>query len=55
MFSRLELPEDPKDFIKMFEFKDHACHYTNGSYLIPSYRVLQMIEHYFNKETKGEQ
>ena len=41
----MEFPENPMDFIK-----DHQRH-TNGSDLIPVYRVKQMLEHYGIRKT----
>ena len=48
----MEFPNDIKDFIKNYSFKDKEKHYTNGSMLIPVFRVRQMLEYYFglNKE-----
>lgn len=40
-------PKDWKEFLKDYSFVDHKEFYTNGSRLIPIYRVEQMIEHYF--------
>ena len=42
-----EFPENWEDFIKMHEFDDSAEVYTNGVLLVPSFRVGQMVEHYF--------
>ena len=39
-------PETWKEFLKDYEFKDSKEIYTNGSMLIPSFRVEQMMEHY---------
>lgn len=48
----MEFPNDIKDFIKNYSFKDKEERYTNGSMLIPVFRVEQMLEYYFglNKE-----
>ena len=48
----MEFPNDIKDFIKNYSFKDKEERYTNGSMLIPVFRVKQMLEYYFglNKE-----
>lgn len=46
-----EFPENWEDFIKMYEFDDSAEVYTNGVMLVPSFRVGQMIEHYFKERT----
>ena len=41
----MKFPENPMDFIK-----DHKRH-TNGTDLIPVYRVKQMLEHYGIRKT----
>ena len=48
----MKFPNDIKDFIKDYSFKDKEGHYTNGSMLIPVFRVKHMLEYYFglNKE-----
>ena len=43
----MEFPNDIKDFIKNYSFKDKEERYTNGSMLIPVFRVEQMLEYYF--------
>lgn len=43
----MAFPNDPMDFIKEYSFKDSEECYTNGSELIPVFRVEQMIDHYF--------
>lgn len=40
-------PNDWKKFLTEYSFIDHKEFYTNGSRLIPTFRVEQMIEHYF--------
>ena len=47
MGDMMTFPEDPKKFIKDYSFKDKEEIYTNGSELIPVFRVEQMLEHYF--------
>ena len=55
MGDSMAFPENPMNFIKEYMFRDWQERYTNGSYLIPVFRVEQMLEHYFNVETsKGE-
>ena len=49
MGEMMELPETPEEFIKQYSFKDKEEIYTNGSELIPVFRVEQMLEHYKNK------
>lgn len=44
----MDFPETPLEFLKSYEFKDKEEIYTNGSMLIPTFRVKQMIEHYFD-------
>lgn len=39
-------PEDYKEFIDSYSFKDKQEVYTNGSELIPVFRVEQMMDHY---------
>lgn len=36
-----------EDFVKTYEFRDKEELYTNGAMLIPSFRVEQMVKHYF--------
>lgn len=40
-------PNDWEDFINDYSFKDTEKIYTNGSELIPVFRVKQLIDHYF--------
>lgn len=44
----MNFPKTPLEFLRLYEFKDEEEIYTNGSMLIPTFRVKQMIEHYFN-------
>ena len=39
-------PDNPFDYLKKYSFKDEKEVYTNGSMLIPTYRVETMIAHY---------
>lgn len=39
-------PENWEQFLRDYEFEDARRIYTNGSRLIPSFRVRQMMEHY---------
>ena len=43
----MKFPNDIKDFIKKYSFKDKEERYTNGSMLISVFRVKQMLEYYF--------
>lgn len=50
-------PENWKDFLGDYCFEDREKIYTNGSQLIPVFRVVQMVEHYFLEKApprKGE-
>ena len=38
-------PDDWRDFLRDYSFKDSAEVYTNGAELIPVFRVEQLIEH----------
>lgn len=46
----MQFPDTWKEFMNSYAFKDHEEIYTNGSILIPVFRVEQMIEHYFKEE-----
>lgn len=50
----MSFPETPLEFLKLCEFKDEKEIYTNGSMLIPTFRVEQMIEHYFNSTSTAD-
>lgn len=41
----MPFPEDWHDFLKDYSFDDSQEVYTNGSRLIPAFRVEQLIEH----------
>ena len=42
----MTFPKRWEDFLHDYEFEDARRIYTNGSRLIPSFRVKQMMEHY---------
>lgn len=42
----MQFPDSWQDFLHQYEFQDDVEEYTNGSMLIPSFRVEQMMEHY---------
>lgn len=42
----MTIPDNWKDFVKEYSFKDIREIYTNGSWLIPTFRVEQMMEHF---------
>lgn len=45
----MNFPERIEDFIEQYSFRDDEGTYTNGSKLIPVFRVKQAIEHYMPK------
>lgn len=45
----MNFPERIEDFIEQYSFRDDERTYTNGSKLIPVFRVEQAIEHYMPK------
>lgn len=45
----MEFPETIEEFIEQYSFKDEKQIYTNGSVLLPVFRVKQMIDHYLSK------
>lgn len=45
----MKFPERIEDFIDDYSFRDDERTYTNGSMLIPVFRVNQAIEHYMPK------
>ena len=46
MADMMNFPKRWEDFLHDYEFEDDRRIYTNGSRLIPSFRVKQMMEHY---------
>ena len=46
----MNFPKTAEEFIAAYEFKDKEQIYTNGSMLIPSFRVKQLIEHYYSAQ-----
>lgn len=46
---RMEFPRTPEEFCEQYSFFDKDEVYTNGSLLIPVFRVEQMVEHYFER------
>ena len=46
MADMMNFPKRWEDFLHDYEFEDSRRVYTNGSRLIPSFRVEQMMEHY---------
>lgn len=43
----MSFPGDWRTFVQQYQFADKEEVYTNGSMLIPTFRVRQMVEHYF--------
>lgn len=46
----MSFPSNWWTFVQQYQFADKEEIYTNGSMLIPSFRVRQMVEHYFGGE-----
>ena len=53
MSEQMEFPETFDEFADFYGFKDSKEVYTNGSELIPVFRVKQWLEHCADRE-KGE-
>lgn len=53
MGDRMNYPENPMDFIKIYSFKDKEEVYTNGSMLVPLFRVEQMIDYYMTNKQEN--
>lgn len=49
MADKMRFPERIDDFLMSYSFKDDKRIYTNGSRLIPTFRVEQALEHYGQK------
>lgn len=52
MGEQMQFPNKVEDFIEEYSFNDKNEVYTNGSQLIPVFRVEQMIEHYFKNQSQ---
>jgi hypothetical protein len=50
MSDSMMFPMKWEEFLKDYSFIDHKEFYTNGARLISTFRVEQMIEHYFAKD-----
>ena len=46
----MTFPDDWREFLKDYSFRDSEEVYTNGSNLIPVFRVEQLIEHLLAKQ-----
>ena len=53
MGDMMSFPDTWEEFVNDYAFKDDKEWYTNGSMLIPVFRVEQMVEHYFEKEKQA--
>ena len=47
MGESMDFPKTWEDFLKNYSFNDRKEIYTNGADLIETFRIQQMIEHYF--------
>ena len=54
MGDQMQFPKKVEDFIEEYSFKDEDEVYTNGSQLIPVFRIEQMLEYYFKNNAKQE-
>lgn len=43
----MSFPATPMEFVQSYSFKDSQEIYTNGTELVPVFRIEQMLEHYF--------
>lgn len=55
MADMMNFPKRWEDFLHNYEFEDSRRVYTNGSRLIQSFRVEQMMEHYALRPVSREQ
>jgi len=46
----MSFPPTWQDFVAQYQFRDSEEVYTNGSKLIPVFRIEQMMEHYHYHE-----
>jgi hypothetical protein len=49
----MTFPKEPKEFIDQYSFRDSEQVYTNGSELIPVFRVKQMLDHYLPEQARS--
>ena len=49
----MTFPEDWHDFLKDYSFNDSEHAYTNGSELIPVFRVEQLIDHLMKERAQA--
>ena len=50
----MDFPSDIYGFLIDYSFKDEEKVYTNGSLLIPTFRVKQALEHYFGEKESAD-
>lgn len=50
---KMDFPKSIWDFLLDYSFKDEEKVYTNGSLLIPTFRVKQAIEHYYEDKERS--
>ena len=43
----MQYPPTWREFLRQYSFDDDQEVYTNGSDLIPAFRVVQMVDYYF--------
>lgn len=55
MVDAMCFPESFDEFIEMYGFKDKEEIYTNGSMLIPVFRVKQWLEHEESKKNQQKE
>lgn len=46
----MSFPDDWREFLRFYSFKDEEEVYTNGSELIPVFRVVQLIGHLLSEK-----
>lgn len=51
---KMDFPNTIWGFLINYSFKDEEKVYTNGSLLIPTFRVKQAIEHYYEDKESEE-
>lgn len=43
-------PDDWREYLDRYGFKDKMEYYTNGNELVQVFRVVDMVEHYFDEK-----
>lgn len=54
MGETMDFPDSPINFIESYSFIDRKEIYTNGSELVPLFRVKQMLDHYYHDKELGK-